>query len=140
MVSGGSSASLSAMPAAFTVSTQVWPAIALSAGSSTTLVAGLLVDTVKLAGTPVGHSKSKLPFGAFAAVSKLTLSLKLIVTVEFGDTSVAPFTGVVDKTAGAASMRKLRTTSAARFCGGSIASESLTCAATTVATQAAPAG
>src|SRR5687768_8891592 len=98
---GGSTVSLSTIPAARTVSVQVCPAIALSRGSSTTEVAGLAVPTAKL--IPPGHSKSKLVLAPLGTVLKATDSLKLIVIVPVGSLLVVPPAGLVPVTSGAAS-------------------------------------
>src|SRR5436305_9712546 len=85
---------------ATTVAVQVTPPGRLAVGWRTKELAGEAGVTVKATGVPVGHSSLK------AEAVTLTGSLKLIVTVVFGLTLVAPLAGVVVVTAGAASVVK----------------------------------
>src|ERR1051325_2768553 len=96
MLSGGSKASASVMPAAKTVTVQVSPAVKSAVGSSVNEALGLeLVENV--CAPEVAQVMSKLAPVAFTASSKLT------VTFVAAPMLVAPLVGVVDDTDGAAS-------------------------------------
>src|SRR6185503_307578 len=92
------------------------------------------VVLLKATGVPTGHSTVK------ALPVTLTGSLKLIVMLPSVARFVAPLIGTVVVTWGAASVLKLNTKLAAIVSGGSLASASVTWAATTVTVQVTPLG
>src|SRR6185436_15947177 len=96
MLSGGSNASASVIPAANAVTVQVSPAVKSAVGSSVKVALGLeLVENV--CAPEVAQVMSKLAPLAF------TDSLKLMTTFVAAPMFVAPFVGVVVVTDGAAS-------------------------------------
>src|SRR5204863_7789147 len=102
MLSGGSKASVSVMPAANTVTVQVSPCVKSAFGLSVKVVFGLAL-VVNVCAPEVAQVTSKLAPAAF------TCSLELIVTVVAAATCGAPFVGVVVVTAGAASIANEKT-------------------------------
>src|SRR5438477_216972 len=112
MVSGGSAISLSWMFAAITVTVQTTPTGRLPLGVSVKLLAGEALATNAI-GVPAGHSSLK------AVPVALTGSLKLIVIGVSIATGLAPATGRVLLTLGAASVVKVKTSSATILSGGS---------------------
>src|SRR5262245_56622019 len=99
MASGGSFASASVTCAATTPTVQVVPDGSVGVGSSTKLVAGPApVVLVNATGVATGHSSVK------AVPVTLTGSLNVIEMLVLPPTFVAPLTGTVDATLGAASV------------------------------------
>src|SRR4051812_6772056 len=88
MESGGSLTSVSVIAAAATVTLQVDPDGSGAAGVSVNVLAGEAL-CVKACGEPAGHSMAN------ASDAAVTLSLKLMTTVEVTGTLPAPLAGVV---------------------------------------------
>src|ERR1044071_9926584 len=102
MLSGGSNASASVMPAANAVTVQVSPAVKSAVGLSVNVALGLeLVENV--CAPELAQVMSKL------APLALTDSLKLTTTFAFAATCVALLAGVVEVTDGAASTPNKKT-------------------------------
>src|SRR2546421_4410275 len=129
MLSGGSTASTSLIPAASTVTVQTAPLGRFAPGSSV-IVEPVEPLTVKHCAEPVGHSSvNELP-------DAVTGSLKVTSMFAFFATSIAPSAGLVLVTLGAASVvENEKLAFAAGWSGGSPVSVSLMFAATAVTVQ-----
>src|SRR5436190_1184855 len=129
MLSGGSNASVSVTCAATTVTVQSSPNVKSTFGLRVNVVLGLAL-VVNVCEPEEAQEMVKLEPLAF------TDSLKLTVMFVFAAACGAPFVGVVDVVAvtlGGLSVVNDQTKFASMLSGGSFASLSLTCAASTVA-------
>src|SRR6185436_3200710 len=129
MLSGGSPASVSVTCAASTVTVQVSPPVKSAVGSSVNAVGPPL--RLNVCAPEVVHEIVNEDALAFTASSNVTV---MLVSGEL----VLAFTGVVAVTLGGLSVVNDQTKFASMPSGGSLASLSATCAATTVAVQSSP--
>src|ERR1051326_8543128 len=129
MLSGGSPASASVTCAATTVTVQVSPAVESGVGSG-----------VKVVGPPLSANvcaPDVLQLIVNDEPDALTASSNVTLTLVSGDVVLA-LVGVVAETLGGVSVVNDQTKFASMLSGGSFASLSLTCAASTVAVQSSP--